>query len=373
MALAKSTFFLPRFFARVDRVPQVQKFSQVAAVIERRICNGDYLLRPVPSERKIAEETGVSHMTARKAVRVLLDRNVLVRRANGALAVSPDYHAEAAVPQLLLLCPTFPSVYLTQLCQIVSAAAEEYGLSTRPVPYVHWDDPMVVRALGNRGGAILIPASLDLPAHVLDAIRANRVASLDLDLSALDVPSIRLFSDSHFFKIFEHLRQLGHCRVDCITTHVKNAEIERRVDLWRQWCQRHHIKGELHEHSAPSFSDPTPFAYEAMRRVLDQRRFKATAIVGTTFPAAIGAMRACGESGLIIGKTVSICAMNIESPARFLTPSVTGLDIPDLSKILRQCFDWFTSGKQWHGSKRLEPSRARFFAGESTGPVVSET
>src|SRR2546423_808607 len=54
-------------------------------VIERRIRQGAYLLTPIPGERKMAEETGVSHMTARKAVRGLLDRNVLIRNPRTAL------------------------------------------------------------------------------------------------------------------------------------------------------------------------------------------------------------------------------------------------------------------------------------------------
>ena len=50
-------------------MPRRQKFKDVMSVIERRIRQGDYVLSPIPGERKIAEETGVSHMTARKAVR----------------------------------------------------------------------------------------------------------------------------------------------------------------------------------------------------------------------------------------------------------------------------------------------------------------
>jgi hypothetical protein len=103
-----------------------------------------------------------------------------------------------------------------------------------------------------------------------------------------------------------------------------------------------------------------------MREVLDRGPLKTTALVGTTFPAAVGAMRACWEKGLVLGKDVSICAINIESPARYMTPSVTGLDTPDLSKLLQQCFDWFSSDSDWTGTKCLRPASARFVCGEST-------
>ena len=346
---------------------QTQKFLQVMSVIERRIRRGDYLLQPIPSERKIAEETGVSHMTARKAVRALLDRDVLVRQANGALAISNSFHADANAVQVVLLYPAYPSAYLTQLRQAVSAAAEEYGLSVRPVQYVHWDDPVVVTAVGNRGGVIIIPSSLDVPPYILSAIRASRVVALDADLSHQQVPSIRLFADGHIERVFKHLQRLGHTRIDCISSHVHNPGIEARIQLWRDWSDQNGNAGKLRENAAPSFSDPIPYAYDEMKKLLNRGPLKATAFVGTTFPAAVGAMRACWDHGLVVGRDVAICSVNIESPARYMTPSVTGLDTPDFSKILRQCYDWFASEQPWQEPWLLEPTRACLFEGESTG------
>src|SRR5678809_1782789 len=89
-------------------MPRRPKFQRVMSVIERRIRQGDYLLNPIPGERKIAEETGVSHMTARKAVRGLLDRKVLIRRPNGSLDIYPRKqtdNAGAGSGHVLLLYP----------------------------------------------------------------------------------------------------------------------------------------------------------------------------------------------------------------------------------------------------------------------------
>ena len=351
---------------------QAQKFKQVMSVIEKRIRSGDYLLHPIPSERKIADDTGVSYMTARKAVLALLDRKVLIRHPNGALDVYPGFAAEAGPAQILLLYPAYASAYLTQLRQTVTDTAQQYGISSRPVQYVHWDDPIVISAVANPRGTIVIPSSFDVPKHILAALCANRGVSLDLDLSDRGVPSIQLFPDAHIIKVFDHLRRLGHTRIDCISTHVHNPEIERRIRLWREWSARHGITGQLIEHAAPSFTDPMPFAYQAMQRLLKQGPLQATAIVGTTFPAAVGAMRACWDHGLTVGKDVSICAVNIESPARFMTPSVTGLETPDLTKLLGYCFDWFASDRAWTDNKCLQPEKAEIFKGESTGPASSK-
>src|ERR1700743_550523 len=109
-------------------MPRHQKFKDVMSVIERRIRQGDYVLNPIPGERKIAEETGVSHMTARKAVRGLLDRGVLIRRPNGLLDIPPSHHGDTGSAHFLLLYPAYASTYLTHLRQTVSDVAEQYGL-----------------------------------------------------------------------------------------------------------------------------------------------------------------------------------------------------------------------------------------------------
>ena len=129
------------------------------------------------------------------------------------------------------------------------------------------------------------------------------------------------------------------------------------------------MTGEFLERPTRSFADATPAAYEAMRGLIEQGSMKSTAFVGTTFPAAVGAIRACWERGLVVGQNVSICAINIEAPARFMTPSITGLDTPNLSTLLARCFDWFTQDRDWTGARRLEPGQAEFAQGESTGAL----
>src|ERR1700749_1062926 len=100
-----------------ESMPRRQKFKDVMSVIERRIRQGDYVLHPIPGERKIAEETGVSHMTARKAVQGLLERKVLIRRPNGLLDIHPGKQGHTAPAHFILLYPAYASPHLTHLRQ----------------------------------------------------------------------------------------------------------------------------------------------------------------------------------------------------------------------------------------------------------------
>lgn len=346
---------------------QSRKFEQVMAVLERRLREGDYLLKQFPGERRIAQDTGVSYMTARRAVNELLGKEVLVRRSNGALEVHPNYAKRKPQVRVAVLYPAYPSPYLFALRRMVNSALESHQMLARPVQYVHWDDPVVIQAISGAAGTLLIPSTDEIPAWILATMQKNRVVMLDGDCSADKIISTQLFPDAHVRVVFDHLAKLGHRHIDCINTQHRNPEIDRRIDLWRRWRNAHGIEGRLWDEPAASYSDPTPLAHRLASRLIDEKRTTATAIVCTTFPAALGAIRAYWERGRVIGKDISICSINVESPAQFCCPSVTGLDIPNLSRELDRLLDWFSSNAPWTGRTLLAPAKPVLFAGESTG------
>ncbi|MCC6492066.1 MAG: substrate-binding domain-containing protein [Pirellulales bacterium] len=347
-------------------MPARPKYTDVMTVIKRRIREGDYLLNKFPGERKIAEETGVSYMTARRAVTHLLDEKVLVRGPSGALDVHPAYARRAKPAQVVLLYPAYPSTYLTQLRGVVFDFAQRQGVGLRPAQFVHWDEAAVLEATEQARAAIVIPYGPEIPQRLLEPFRNNKVVILDGDFTSEGLPSIRLFRDECIERVFEHLYALGHRRVDCLNTQNRNLEIDRRIRAWRQWRERRGLGGTLWDDPAPVFTDPTEVACRLIRKLLDEKADVATAIVSTTCPAAMGAVRACWERGLAVGKDLSICAVNIEPPAEYYCPSITGLNTPELKDVLEQCFQWFFSRQGWRGPLLVEPRTSDLFMGEST-------
>ena len=337
------------------------------SVIKRRISEGDYLLDSIPGERKIAEETGVSYMTARRAVQELLDEGVLIRQPSGSLDVHPSFSKRTKPAEVVLLCPAYPSGYLTQLRMLAADFAAKRGVGLRPAQFVHWDEKTVVEAVEQAKGTFIIPYGPEVPGRLIEPFKENKVVILDGDFTDDGLPSIRLFSDRCIERVLDHLYQLGHRHIDCINTQNRNPEVDRRIDIWERWLLRRKLQGRLHDDPAPVFTDPTIAAYRLMTRIVDDKQSKATAFIGTTCPAAIGAIRACWERDIRVGRDLSICSVNIEPPAEFFCPSITGLNTPDLSEVLGQCFDWFVSRLGWRGPKLLEPKDSVLFEGESTG------
>jgi DNA-binding LacI/PurR family transcriptional regulator len=348
-------------------MPAPAKYNEVMSVIKRRIREGDYFVDSIPGERRLAEETGVSYMTARRAVQQLLEEKVLIREASGSLEVHPDYTDQVNPAEVVLLYPAYPSSYLTQLRVLVADAASRRGLSLRPGQFVHWDEQSIVDVVAQAKGALIIPYGPVIPKRVVKHLADNKVVILDGDFTSDGLPSIRLFSDSCIVRVLEHLWKLGHRHIDCLNTQNRNPEIDRRIGIWRQWLDRKKCNGSLHDDPAPVFTDPTIAAYRLMCQLLDHSQYKATAIVATTCPAAIGSIRACYERDIAVGTELSICAVNLEPPAEFFCPSITGLNTPDLSNELGKCFEWFASDVPWRGSKLLEPQHSNLFKGGSTG------
>lgn len=349
-------------------MPRQPKYPDVIRVIEQRIRHGDYLLDSMPGERAIASETGVSHMTARKAVQVLIERGVLCRDEQGALMVEPGYSEGRQVAQIVLLRPSYPSPFLGHLQQSAAIAAQAAGLDLRAVHYGHWDDP-IVREDTFRRNALIIPISTDVPRRVIDWMRRGQCVSLDIDLSQHGIPSVQLFPDHHVEAVFDHLYRLGHRTVHLLSTHCDNEEIERRVQIWKAWRTRQGVDGELWERPAASFEDPTPAGRLEMLERIDKGGIDGHAVIGTTCPAAIGAIRACWERRFEVGRRVSVGTINIEPPATFMAPSITGLDMPDIAHPLQQAIDWFQRGGPWDGPVRLVPPEPKLHLGESCGPA----
>ena len=76
------------------------------------------------------------------------------------------------------------------------------------------------------------------------------------------------------------------------------------------------------------------------------------------------------EEQIQIGTDVSVCAVNDEGLGRYLVPSLTAIEMPDLVPQLTLCAQWMIrGGTGWIGSLLMQPAEAPLFVGESVGPV----
>ncbi|MEM7754412.1 MAG: LacI family DNA-binding transcriptional regulator [Planctomycetota bacterium] len=349
-------------------------FTDVMNVIERRITAGEFMLKDIPGERKLADEVGVSYMTARKAVTKLIEKSVLTRRANGTLEVHPNFLNSADTCQVAMLAPAFATTHLAR-CRlgVTTAADNDDRVRLRSLEYLHWDDAVVREAVENSDGCIIIPSTEKIPDRVMKVFKAQstKVVFLDANLTDQGLVSVRLVAEEYIAEIFEHLRSLGHRRIDCLNTQGRVDEIESRIDQWRRFIGAHGLQGTLFDDPAPPYTDPTSRAHRKMHEVLEQHRGQLSALVCTTSPAALAAMRACHDLGVKVGSEVSICTINNEPTGKYFFPSLTGLEMPDIGPMLERCFEWFAAAPDapWTHDLLITPAESTLLKGESTGPA----
>ncbi|NLX05996.1 MAG: LacI family transcriptional regulator [Phycisphaerae bacterium] len=348
------------------------KYEYIARLLENRIRHGDYLLKEVPSERELALEAQVSHMTARKAILHLVDKGLLVRRPNRRLAVRRDRGNARKQVQIALLSSPYPNPYLELWHLWLNEMARERECFVRVIGYCHWDDAVILDTIEGFDGTFLLPLSDQIPLSLIRRIKqAGRpVVILGQDTSEHGIPSLRITSPSMVQKLLDHLGGLGHRHVDCLNTQPPDQVIRARIDQWQLWLAAHGGTGTLFDEPVRVYHSPIRGACETVRRLLDAGELKPNAaLFCVTTSAALGALRAIYEKGLKAGKDISVCsAEDGADVAPYLTPALTCLRDRDPKPYLGVCVDWILrGGENWVGPLAVQPADAMVFEGETTG------
>lgn len=337
-------------------------------LIRKRLQHGDHAVR-FPGERQLALELGLSRPTVRKAVRQLADEGLLQRGPTGRLRESDSGETGGRRPVIAFLHPGRIGGESALWRDGVYAAAEARGAVVRSLGYAHYGDPVISAAIDGFDGVFLLPLTDEkIPAPLLRRMSAAtaRIVVLDQDETAIGLRSVIVFPFASGDKLLEHLRGLGHRRIDCLNIHTHNPVIEARIAGWRGFMERHGLAGELI--TAPG-GGSLEEAYALMSGRLKSGWLPGGAIYGVTVHAAIGAMRALHEHGLRIGRDVSVCAVNDEGLGRYLVPSLTSLQTPPRDRYVRKAVDWMTRRLDWKKPSLVQPKDAPLFVGESTGPA----
>jgi DNA-binding LacI/PurR family transcriptional regulator len=245
--------------------------------------------------------------------------------------------------------------------------------------YVHWDDPTLQEALDGYDGVFLNPSSEPIPPRIVERLQRSgrRLVVLGRDLTVLGVPSVDLFPSIVIQQLLDHLAELGHKVIDCFNVQTVDPVIEERIKQWNLWRAAHRMQGRLiNEPIRPYVEATLVHAFERFGQLLDEGAWRSTALLCTTAPAAIGAIRAMRDRGIHVGQDVSVCVVNDEGLGRFMSPSLTSIEMPDPEPYLAVCMEWMQSTTTgWVGPLLLQPSNVPIFLGESTGraPVATTT
>jgi DNA-binding transcriptional regulator YhcF (GntR family) len=353
------------------------KYQVLAERLSRRIRAGDYHLQPLPAERELATEVGVSHMTARKAIQQLLEEGLLCRQENGRLAVRQPEETDRSVQrQIVMLAPAWESMETTRWQIALTRMAARFHCLLRIVYYSHWDDPLLFGSLEGFDGAFLMPLADAMPRFFLDRFLTVRrpIVVLGADWTEHGIPSLRLYPPTCVHRVLDHLESLGHRSIDFFNIQPLDSIVEARISQWQLWSAARGSKGELIDRPVKPFTETISAAYEVIAQLIHQKQFNSKAMLCIHERVAAGAMRAMLDFGIRPGYDVAVATIDPASRAEYEIPSLTSLEVPDPHPYLSVCLEWMLSGstRQWRGPLMVQPEEIRLVVRESTVPGVDE-
>lgn len=340
------------------------RYTDIVNSLKQSIRRGDFIIHGFPSERRVAELTGASRMTARRAIQTLVSEGVLLRQSTSRVIVNPHYNARQQKP-VAFLATASNSPFVANLRVRAQRMAPDFGYNVRCIDYIDWSDPAFTDTLASFERIFLVGSGY---AHREEAVRTikacpGRVVCVEGDLSAAGIPSILLYPQSCVFRLLDHLRECGHRIIDCVNTLPLSQEVENRINDWRKWLSSNGLFGELFDTPDGSSPDGLEVAYRAMARYL-RRRHSATAVFSTGEGGAVAMLRAMLDAGVRPGQDLSLCAIGGNGLYLYTNPPLTAIETVQPEPYYRQCFDWFDrEDGRWQGPLLVQPEVFTVFAG----------
>jgi DNA-binding LacI/PurR family transcriptional regulator len=348
------------------------KYQEITSLLEKRILHGDYNLIPVPPERDLAKEVGVAQRTARKAMLHLEKKGLLVRLPNGRLEVKILEHQGTRKLQIAFLAPAFPATDAARWQLAIEKTVKRYDSILRPVYYVHLDDPIIQDTLDGFDGVFFLPSAIPSYENVPEKFSKSKtpVAVICGDWTRWGIPSVTLCLPEWVQYPLDYLESLGHRHIDVMNVQPMDKNVQERLEQWNIWRHTHAVIGRIINEPVEPFGWTIDKARQVMNQILDNKEFKATALLCTTEGASIGAIRAFVDHGIKVGQDVSVCQLNDEGLAKHYAPSITSIEMPNAVPYLSICMEWMKrGGKEWTGPLLVKPASVPLFKGESTGRV----
>ncbi|PAR36533.1 LacI family DNA-binding transcriptional regulator [Vibrio metoecus] len=123
----------------------------------------------------------------------------------------------------------------------------------------------------------------------------------------------------------QHLLNLGHRHIACITSPLVSETGKIRYQVYQQALHEQGIEPDL---AWTAEGDNTLLGgYQAMQQLL-QQRISMTAVFACNDDMALGAMRAMHEHGIHVPKQVSLIGIDNEPAAAFAIPSLSSVSLP---------------------------------------------
>jgi DNA-binding LacI/PurR family transcriptional regulator len=320
----------------------LQKHSRAREAILDRIRTGHY--RPgqkLPSERELALDLSLSHMTVRKGLGELVHAGVIVKKARVGNFVQPIQSTELA-QRIAIVLPRLmhdqrgshtprPHPVTSLLMSGILGELDQRDCALSILSYdqeLFWHDAgesMLARGIK---GAIVY-ANADTPVDQMAKLAASRIKVVLINgiglWPELRFPSASIDLVSPIREAIEHLTSLGHRHLALVSyEHTRYQSIEQ--DLVNEFARRFSLDSP--DRIIFRLPDSFPRDYGILSELFDRRPMPTAMILQDEF-IAHEIFRQCHDRGVRVPDDLSLVAIADSAPQSHLVP----LSAPNTSAL----------------------------------------
>jgi DNA-binding LacI/PurR family transcriptional regulator len=316
---------------KIDYKKSVPLYHQIVEDLHRKIASQEFKEGEwIGSQQDIASKYGVSLITARKAMAILINEGLLVGQVGRGMFVASGSRP-AAKPEFKtigLVLPDLQDPFFSRMVYSIEAKASEYGFSmllSNSSETIEKEEYQIDR-YRRMNVAGLIIASMGRLHHGTPAIQALKRDNFPfVMISFIEDPDIYYVGTDHAqgaFLATEHLIKLGHLDIGYISTEPGDVLGELRKNGYRRALDKYGMR--FNEASVYYLRSNSYQAGYEIGLQFSQSRTRPTAIFAYDDSSALGFERAVVDSGLQIPEDVSLVGFdNIEAGVYAPVPLTT--------------------------------------------------
>jgi GntR family transcriptional regulator of arabinose operon len=316
------------------------KYQTVRNKLEAAIRTGEFTTGDqLPAEQALAEQYGVSLMTARRVVCDLVAADLLERRARKGTFVRAHAVEKINTTTLNLIVVDYDTAFQRNFLNHAMRLAESKGWRGNVIRLGRGQQDAAVRAIQDGELALMMLEEVQPQSALGLAVRAaaGRVISIGLDMTKLGVPSIYVDSSRSFQTVFDYLYLKGHRDIVLLDQRVSEGYFEQHRSAWRKASARHFSAEQADAHSflleTPNFQSPSFDAYAFVRDLLCGSKKAPTALVCFGEEITQGTLAACRSTGHIVPETISVVNILDATSMVFAHPPITSIDVDFESQV----------------------------------------
>lgn len=341
------------------------KYQEICEILSSRIENGDYAGGRIPPLRKLAEDMGVSYLTARQAVNRLKEKGIVGNSSSGR---SIHVNGSGTVHPLVALITPF--WHFTEWHSTINEKVKECGGQLRIFAFTTETDPIINEALNEEFDLIFIDLPANPNARLLERIAKlkKRAVVMFQDRTEYGIRSILGAPVESIGLFIEKLKHAGAKQIDMISQEPEdNFNLNERRDVWRKYLKKFRLTGTYHTYQAKRFKHNQITAKHLCTELLENHPLP-DAFFCAEDNTAIGLYRACYEKKIRIGTDVSVFCFGASSDCKLMTPALATVVNHGISELVEKIIRQYCPGNQISDQLLYTLKTIEIFEGESLKP-----